>query len=73
VLSRIGSSAAIATALAPAILLIFFTGLLWLAGLACGKERRDYVTAISQQAMQVTSKLLNDGNQHNERRLHVKP
>lgn len=35
----------------PVTLLSLFIGLLWLIGLACGKDRREYVTKISDQAM----------------------
>jgi len=40
-----------AAAVVPAVLLVLFTGLLWLLGLMCGRERRRYVTDLSQQAM----------------------
>jgi hypothetical protein len=39
-------------AVAPVILLMLFTGLLWLLGLVCGADRRRYVTDLSQQAME---------------------
>lgn len=37
-----------AAAAVPASLLILFVGMLWLFGFACGKERREYVTTISE-------------------------
>jgi fumarate reductase subunit D len=40
-----------AAAVIPVVLLVLFTGLLWLLGLICGRERRRYVTDLSQQAM----------------------
>jgi hypothetical protein len=38
-------------------MLMLFVGILWLLGLACGKDRREYVTAISEQAMRAASSL----------------
>jgi hypothetical protein len=38
-------------AVIPVVLLVLFTGLLWLLGLVCGRERRRYVTNLSQQTM----------------------
>ena len=40
-----------AAAVVPVLLLIVFTGMLWLLGLACGEKRRAYVTAVSDRAM----------------------
>jgi hypothetical protein len=45
------SSAGRVAAAVPITLLCLFVGLLWLVGLACGKDRRQYVTKISEQAM----------------------
>ncbi len=38
-------------AVVPVVLLVLFTGLLWLLGLICGGERRRYVTNLTQLAM----------------------
>jgi len=46
--------------------------MLWLFGLACGKERRDYVTTISGQAMSAASALIH-GNLEQHQRGHVGP
>ena len=35
-------------AVVPVVLLVLFTGLLWLLGLMCGRERRRYVTDLSR-------------------------
>jgi len=35
----------------PVTVLSLLVGLLWLLGLACGKDRRQYVTKISGQVM----------------------
>jgi fumarate reductase subunit D len=45
-------------AVVPVILLVLFTGLLWLLGLMCGRERRRYVIDLSQQAMGAIGVLL---------------
>jgi hypothetical protein len=45
-------------AVIPVVLLVLFTGLLWLLGLLCGRERRRYVTDLSRQAMGVIGALL---------------
>lgn len=45
-------------AVVPVILLVLFTGLLWLLGLVCGDDRRRYVTDLSQQAMEAIGVLL---------------
>jgi hypothetical protein len=45
-------------AVIPVVLLVVFIGLLWLLGLACGRERRRYVTNLSQQAMSTVGVLL---------------
>jgi fumarate reductase subunit D len=42
----------------PVVLLVLFTGLLWLLGLMCGRERRRYVTDFSRQAMTAIGVLL---------------
>jgi hypothetical protein len=71
VISGTRPSIARVTAAIPATLLVFFTGLLWLAGLACRKERRDYVTVISQQAMRTASTLLDGGSESDDFRILV--
>ena len=45
-------------AVVPVVLLVLFTGLLWLLGLICGRERRRYVTHLSRQAMVAIGVLL---------------
>ena len=45
-------------AVIPAMLLILFSGLLWLLGLPCDAERRSYVLKASQQAMTTAGILL---------------
>lgn len=45
-------------AVVPVVLLVLFTGLLWLLGLMCGRERRRYVTDLSRQAMGAIGVLL---------------
>jgi hypothetical protein len=45
-------------AVVPVVLLVLFTGLLWLLGLLCGRERRRYVTDLSRQAMEAIAALL---------------
>jgi hypothetical protein len=45
-------------AVIPVIMLVLFMGLLWLLGLMCGRERRLYVTNLSQQAMEAIGALL---------------
>ena len=45
-------------AVIPAILLVLFTGLLWLLGLMWGRERQRYVTDLSHQAMAALAALL---------------
>ena len=45
-------------AVIPVVLLVPFIGLLWLLGLICGRERRRYVTTLSQQAMGTVGTLL---------------
>jgi hypothetical protein len=50
-LSIVGTSISRAAAIIPATLLIVFIGLLWLLGLLCDKDRRNYVVTLSQQAM----------------------
>jgi hypothetical protein len=41
----------------PVTLLSLFIGLLWLIGLACGEERRQYVMKISDQMMRAVSSI----------------
>lgn len=57
-LSAIGTSTVRTAAVIPVVLLVVFLGLLWLLGLACGKERRRYVIILSQQATGVIGTLL---------------
>jgi hypothetical protein len=45
-------------AVVPVVLLVVFVGLLWLLGLACGRDRRRYVTTLSGQAMGAAGVLL---------------
>ena len=47
-------------ALVPVLLLVLFTGVLWLLGLMCGRERRCYITDLSWQAMRAIGALLTD-------------
>jgi hypothetical protein len=47
-----GSAITRAAAVVPVVLLVLFTGMLWLLGLLCDRERRRYVTDLSQQAME---------------------
>lgn len=47
-----------AAAMVPIALIVVFIGLLWLIGLACGKDRRTYVTTLSRQAMNAVTGLL---------------
>jgi hypothetical protein len=47
----LGPAAARVAAVIPAALLVLLIGVLWLLGLACDKDRRSYVTTISEQAM----------------------
>jgi hypothetical protein len=47
-----------AAAIVPVVLLIVFTGLLCLLGLACDEKRRAYVTAISDRAMSTIEVML---------------
>ncbi len=53
-----GSAMMRVAAVVPVVLLVLFTGLLWLLGLMCGRERRRYVTDLSQQAMGTIGVLL---------------
>jgi hypothetical protein len=55
-----GTAVVRAAAVVPAVLLVLFTGLLWLLGLLCGSERRKYVMNLSQQAMGAVGLLLHD-------------
>ena len=45
-------------AVVPVVLLVLFTGIIWVLGLMCGKDRRRYVTTLSQQAMTAIGVLL---------------
>lgn len=54
-LHTVGATAGRAAAVVPVTLLMLFIGLLWLLGLACGQDRRDYVEKISGQAMLAVS------------------
>jgi hypothetical protein len=40
------------------MLLVLFTGLLWLLGLMCSRDRRRYVMNLSQQSMDAIGVLL---------------
>jgi putative Mn2+ efflux pump MntP len=53
-----GSAMIRVAAVIPVVLIVLFTGLLWLLGLMCGRDRRRYVTDLSQQAMGAISVLL---------------
>jgi hypothetical protein len=53
-----GLAAARIAAVIPVVLLVLFMGLLWLLGLMCGRERRRYVTNLSQQVMGTVGTLL---------------
>lgn len=55
-----GPAAGRVAAAVPVTLLSLFIGLLWLAGLACGNDRRQYVTTISEQAMRAISAIWQD-------------
>jgi hypothetical protein len=52
-----GPAAGRVAAVVPVTLLMVFIGLLWLLGLACGKDRRQYVAKISDQAMRAVSSI----------------
>jgi hypothetical protein len=56
--AAIGSSVIRAAAVIPVTLLVVFLGLLWLLGLACGKDRRTYVLTLSKQVMGVIGTLM---------------
>jgi hypothetical protein len=49
-------------AVIPVVLLVLFTGLLWLLGLICGRERRRYVTNLTQLAMSAVGGLLHEAS-----------
>ncbi len=55
-----GSGAAMlrVAAVVPAVLIVLFTGVLWLLGLVCNGDRRRYVTELSNQAMGVVGQIL---------------
>ncbi len=58
-LTGTGSSSLVKiAAIVPVVLLVLFTGILWVLGLMCGKERRRCVTTLSQQAMTAIGVLL---------------
>lgn len=42
----------------PAALIVLFMAPLWLLGLACGTERRQYVMTLSRQAMDAVTGLV---------------
>jgi hypothetical protein len=54
----VGSAVMRVAAVIPVVLLVLFTGLLWLLGLLCGLERRRYITGVSRQAMGAIGALL---------------
>jgi len=54
----VGSAMLRVAAVIPVVLLVLFTGVLWLLGLMCGRERRQYVIILSQQAMSAVGVLL---------------
>lgn len=47
-----------AATVVPITLLTLFAGVLWLAGLFCGKERRSYVVKLNSQVMAAISSIL---------------
>ena len=53
-----GTALVRAAAVVPVVLLVLFTGLLWLLGLLCGPERRKYILSVSRQAMGMVNQLL---------------
>jgi hypothetical protein len=53
-----GAAVVRVAAVVPVVLMVLFIGLLWLLGLVCGRDRRRYVTQISQQAMVTVGVLL---------------
>jgi len=57
-LSAIGTSATRTAAVIPAVIIVVFAGVLWLLGLLCGSDRRNYVIVLSQQAMDTVGMLL---------------
>ena len=57
-LHALGPAAARVAAVVPVTLLMLFIGLLWLLGLLCGKDGREYVTKISSQAMRAATVML---------------
>jgi hypothetical protein len=54
----VGTAVVRAVAVVPVVLLVLFTGLLWLLGLLCGRERRRYITVVSRLAMEAIGALL---------------
>jgi hypothetical protein len=59
-LRAVGPAVGRVAAAFPVTLLSLFIGLLWLVGLACGNDRRQYVTTISEQAMRAISAIWQD-------------
>jgi hypothetical protein len=59
-LAAAGSAAVRAAAVVPTVLLILFVGVLWILGLACGPDRRLYVTKVSHEAMAVIGILMHE-------------
>jgi hypothetical protein len=57
-LHAIGPAAGRVAAVVPVTLLVLFLGVLWLLGLVSGKDGRQYVTKISDQAMRAVSIML---------------
>jgi len=45
-------------AVVPVVLIIMFTGVLCLLGLACGEKRREYVTTVSDRALSAIEVML---------------
>ena len=56
-----GRAAARLAAAVPAVLIVLFVGLLWLAGLFCGDKRRKYVTDVSKWALEALKGFFSDG------------
>lgn len=63
VLHSAASGAARVAAVIPAGLLALFASLLVLLGLACGRERRKYVLAASEQMMTAATAMLGAGHE----------
>ena len=56
----VGAAIVRVAAVIPVVLLVLFTRLLWLLGLICGRERRSYVTRLTQLAMSAVGGLLQE-------------